>query len=206
MSRNRSIDKPLIAYSALLSNNCLNYTGLICLALVCYITLFLHLCIHILLAYKACSHLSKSLCTHSHTICNATAAYNKAACELDPPQAKLDWTKISWFNYIKEFNLLKDCHTDIWETPWAEPVIREAMKQRLCIKWAEEEIIQCNVEVCQLHTHIYDKKEWYTSILHKIDEASDPIYFSVEEYCTRWQHVNEYLLEQILHIFNLLRF
>ena len=77
------------------------------------------------------------------------------------------------------------------------------MKQWLCIKRAEEEIIRCNVEVHWLHTHIYDEKEQYTSILHKIHEASDPIYFSAEEYCTRWQHVNEYLLAQILHIFNL---
>ena len=71
------------------------------------------------------------------------------------------------------------------------------------IKRAEEEILRCNVEVCQLHTHIYDEKERYTSILHKLHEASDPIYFSVEEYCTRWQRVNDYLLEQILLIFNL---
>ena len=50
--------------------------------------------IHIFLAYKAHSHLSKSLRTRSRTIHNATAAYNKATRELDPPQAELDWTKI----------------------------------------------------------------------------------------------------------------
>ena len=77
------------------------------------------------------------------------------------------------------------------------------MKQRLCIKRAEEEILRCNVEVRRLHTHIYDEKERYASILHRIHEASDPIYFSVEEYCTRRQHVNEYLLEKIQQIFNL---
>lgn len=207
MSRNGSISEPSIAYSALSSNDCLNYTGLICLALVCCdITSFLHLYIHILLAYKARSHLSKSLRTRSRAIRNATAAFNKAARELDPPRAELDWTRISRFNYIEEFNLLKDCRTDIRETPWAEPVIREAMKQRLRIKRAEEEILRCNVEIRRLHTHIYDEKEQHTSILHKIHEALDPIYFSVEEYCTRRRHVNEYLLEQIQHIFNLPRF
>ena len=77
------------------------------------------------------------------------------------------------------------------------------MKQRLHIKRAEEEILHCNVEVRRLHTHIYDEKERYASILHRIHEASDPIYFSVEEYCTRRQHVNEYLLEKIQQIFNL---
>ena len=153
--------------------------------------------IHILLAYKARSHLSKSLWTHSRAICNATAAFDKAACKLDPPWAELDWTKISWFNYIEEFNLLKDCHTDIRETPLAEPIIREAMKQRLHIKRAEEEIIRCNIKVRRLHIHIYDEKECYTSILHKLHQNSDPIYISIEEYCTRWQRINEYLMEQI---------
>ena len=77
------------------------------------------------------------------------------------------------------------------------------MKQRLRIKRAEEEIFRCNIEVRRLHTHIYDEKERYTSILRKIREASDPIYISVEEYCTRRQRVNEYLMEQIQLIFNL---
>ena len=204
MSRKGSISERLIAYSALSFNDCLNYTGLICLASVCCdITLFLHLYIHILLAYKARSHLSKSLRTRSRAIRNATAAFNKAARELDPPRAELDWTKISRFNYIEEFNLLKDCRTDIRETPWAEPVIREAMKQRLRIKRAEEEIVRCNIEVRRLHTHIYDEKERYTSILHKLHQASDPIYIPVEEYCTRRLHVNEYLMEQIRQIFDL---
>ena len=85
--------------------------------------------IHNLLAYKAHSQLSKSLRTRSNAIRNATTAFNRAPRELDPPHAELDWLKISRFNYIEEFNLLKDCRTDIRETPWAEPVIREAMKQ-----------------------------------------------------------------------------
>ena len=165
--------------------------------------LHFHPSIHTLLAYKARSHLSKSLRTRSRAIRNATSAFNKAARELDPPRAELDWTKISRYNYIEEFNLLKDCRTDIRETPWADPVIREAMKQRLRIKRAHEEILRCNVEVRRLHSHIYNEKEQYTSILHKLGEVFDSIYFSVEEYCTRRQHINEYLLEQIQHIFSL---
>ena len=145
----------------------------------------------------------KSLCTRSHAICNATSAFNKAAHELDPPQAELDWTKISRYNYIEEFNLLKDFRTDIQLTPLAEPVICEAMKQQLHVKQAHEEILCCNVEVRRLHSHIYDEKERYTSILQKLGEVSNPIYFSVEEYCTHRQLINEYLLEQIQHIFGL---
>jgi hypothetical protein len=167
------------------------------------VLLHFHPSIHTLPAYKARSHLSKSLRTRSRAIRNATSAYNKAARELDPPRAELDWTKISRYNYIEEFNLLKDSRTDIREAPWAEPVIREAMKQRLRIKRANEEILRCNVEVRRLLTHIYDEKERYTTILHKLGESSDPIYFSVEEYCTRRQRINEYILEQIQHIFNL---
>ena len=178
----------------------LNLSGI---GMLWYYFFFLHLSFHIILAYKARSHLSKSLRTRSPAIRNATAAFNKAARDLDPPRAELDWTKISRFNYIEEFNLLKDCRTDIRETPWAEPVIREAMKQRLRIKRAKEEILRCNVEVRRLHTHIYDEKEKFTSILCKVREASDPIFFSVEEYCTRRQLVNEYLLEQIQRIFSL---
>ena len=77
------------------------------------------------------------------------------------------------------------------------------MKQWLRIKRANEEILRCNVKVWWLLTHIYDEKERYISILHKLGEDSNPIYHIVEEYCTRRQRINEYLLEQIQHIFNL---
>ena len=155
------------------------------------------------LAYKAHSHLSKSLRTRSRAIRNATAAYNKAARELHPPRPELDWTKLSRYNYIEEFNLLKDCRTDIRTMPWAEPVIREAMKQRLRIKRANEEIVRCNVELHRLYTYIHDEKRRYNTILQQLSDASDPIFFCVDEYCTRRQRVNDYLLEQIRRIFEL---
>ena len=155
------------------------------------------------LAYKARNHLSKSLRTRSQAIRNATAAYNKAARELDPPRPELDWTKLSRYNYIEEFNLLKDCRTDIRATPWAEPIIREAMKQRLHIKRANEEVIRCNIELRRLYTYIHDEKRAFEDVLQKLGDASDPIFFCVQEHCTRRLQINNYLLEQIYQVFNL---
>lgn len=126
--------------------------------------------------------------------------YNKAARELDPPRPELDWTQISRFNYIEEFNLLKDCRTDIRRMPWADPVIRKALKQRLCIKRVNEEILQY-VEVCWLYIHIHNERQRHASILHKLGEDSDPLFCCVEEYCTQRQCINNYLLEQIQCIF-----
>lgn len=77
------------------------------------------------------------------------------------------------------------------------------MKQRLHIKRADEEIIRCNVEVRRLYTHIHDEKRRHDSVLHKLVEGSDPLFSCVEEYCTRRQHINNYLLGQIQCIFNM---
>ncbi|KAF8814021.1 hypothetical protein BYT27DRAFT_7071949, partial [Phlegmacium glaucopus] len=155
------------------------------------------------IAYKACNHLSKSLRTRSRAIRNATAAYNKAARELDPPRPELDWSKLSRYNYIEEFNLLKDCRTDIRTTPWAEPVIREAMKQRLRVKRANEEVIRCNIELRRLYTYIHGEKQAFEAVLQKLSNASDPIFFCVQEHSIRRLRINDHLLEQIYQCFNL---
>ena len=77
------------------------------------------------------------------------------------------------------------------------------MKQWLHIKRASEEILRCNVEVRRLYTHIHDERQRHASILCELSEASDPLFFCVEEYCTQRQHINNYLLEQIQSIFQL---
>ncbi|KAG1853644.1 hypothetical protein F4604DRAFT_1933044 [Suillus subluteus] len=57
-------------------------------------------------SYKMCTHISKSLQTRCHAIQNAVKTYNAAAAALSPPRPQLDWSKVSHYSFLEEFNLL----------------------------------------------------------------------------------------------------
>ena len=76
-----------------------------------------------------CVHISESLQTRSKAICRAVNTYNAAAVKLDPPRPTLDWTKVSHYTFLDEFNILRDTRDNIQDRPWANPAIRETMKK-----------------------------------------------------------------------------
>jgi hypothetical protein len=157
-------------------------------------------------AYKMQTHIAKSLQTCCATIHKAVEVYNQAASLLNPPHPPLDWTAVSHYSFLDEFNLLRDTRQDILNRRWTEPAVRATMKQDLRVKRAYEEIERCNIEVRCLHTSIHDKNTAFSNILSKLRNMQDPLYGPVEEYDVRWRRANAHLQAQILQIHNLLGF
>ena len=94
------------------------------------------------LGYKAHTHLAKSLQTWCKTIRSTTEVYNHAVRTLDPLRPPLDWSQVSHYSFLDEFNLLRNTRHDISKAPWADPVVREAIKRYLCVCRTREEIDQ----------------------------------------------------------------
>ena len=155
------------------------------------------------LGYKARTHLAKSLQTRCKAIRSATEAYNRAARTLDPPRPPLDWSQVSHYSFLDEFNLLRNTRHDISSAPWADPVVREAIKKVLRIRRAHEEISRCNIEVRRLFTSIYDEDRQFNLILGSLAARNDLIFGAVKEHCTRRRRVNALLLERVRRIFAL---
>ena len=155
------------------------------------------------LGYKARTHLAKSLQTRCKTIRSATEAYNRAARALDPPRPPLDWSQVSHYGFLDEFNLLRNTRHDISGAPWADPVTREAIKKFLRVRRAHEEIDRCNIEVRRLFTSIHDEDHRFNIVLKGLSDKNDTILGVVREYCTRRRRVNALLSEQIRSTFAL---
>src|SRR5579872_5884981 len=109
------------------------------------------------IGYKARTHLAKSLQTRCKAIRSATDAYNRAAQSLDPPRPSLDWSQVSRYSFLEEFNLLRNTHRDITSMPWAKPAIRETIKRFLRVRRAHEELERCNIEARRVLTSIHDE-------------------------------------------------
>ncbi|KAH9913734.1 uncharacterized protein B0H18DRAFT_1108583 [Fomitopsis serialis] len=105
-------------------------------------------------AYRVRTHIAKSLQTHCKAIRNAVAKYNlnSAASALNPPRPTLNWSRVSHYSFLEEFELLQDTRNNICAKPWTEPAVREAMKQARRITHAEEELQCCHVKARRLHT------------------------------------------------------
>ena len=158
------------------------------------------------LGYKARTHLAKSLQTRCKTIRSATEAYNCAARALSPPRPPLDWSQVSHYSFLDEFNLLHNTRHDITSAPWANPVAREAIKKFLRVRRAHEEIDRCNIEVRRLLTSIYEEDRKFNAIIEGLIANNDITLGATREYCLRRRRVNSFLLERIRCIFNLAGF
>lgn len=147
------------------------------------------------------TQVAKSINTRCKAIENAVKAYNTAARDVDPPRPTLDWAKASHYNFLEDFELLRDTRQDITSKPWATPVVRVAMKQAQKIKRAHEEIRQCNIEVRRLHTHIVDEDVDLFKIVVHLQSVEDPIAGAVIDFTTRRRRVNAQLLYRIQQIY-----
>lgn len=149
------------------------------------------------------THIAKSINTRCKAIENAVKAYNIAAHAIDPPCPTLDWTTASHYNFLEDFELLRDTRQDIHTKPWAQPVARVTIKQAQQIQCAQEEIENCNVEVQQLHTHILDEDHDFSRIIADLRAQGDSILGAVNDYCTCRRRVNAELLIRIFQIYAL---
>jgi hypothetical protein len=149
------------------------------------------------------THIAKSLQTRCRAIQNAVKKYNEAASELRPPWPPLEWSKVSHFSFLDEFNLLRETRQDIRDKPWTKPAIRETMRQHLRIQRAKEEIIRCNIEVRRLQTAIFVEDDELTRVLVALESANSPIFVAVKEYSICRHHINNQLLSRIDQIHSL---
>ncbi|KAG2363364.1 hypothetical protein BDR07DRAFT_1450743 [Suillus spraguei] len=153
--------------------------------------------------YRMCTHIAKSLQTRCKSIQNAVKSYNTAALALDPPAPTLDWSKVSHYNFLEEFVLLRETCQDIRSKCWAEPAVHEVMKQSLCIERTHKEIHHCDVENRWLHTSIVDEERHFTQVISEAKSASDPLSGALKEFCQcRW-HINTHLLARLQDLYSL---
>lgn len=154
-------------------------------------------------AYRMRTHIAKSLQTRCKAIRNALNAYNAAAQAMSPPRPSLDWSRVSHFTFLEEFNLLRDTRQDIMKERWADLAVRETMKQDQKLKRAREEIIRCNVETRRLHTAILDENLHFNQVLAQLAETGTPLHGAVDAYTSYRRRVNDRLLIKISQIYAL---
>ncbi|KAF9076441.1 hypothetical protein BDP27DRAFT_1210207 [Rhodocollybia butyracea] len=151
--------------------------------------------------YKMRTHISNALQRRSKAIRNAVNSYNTAALALDPPRDTLDWSKVSHFTFLDQFNILQDTRHSVFDQPWAKPVTRSLMKQHCRIQRAKEEVLRCNVEIKRLHTSIVDEKKKFNAVQQKLQDS--PMLGPVSDYIQRRQAVNQLLLARIHQTYDL---
>lgn len=152
--------------------------------------------------YKMRTHLSKSLQVRCKTIKKAIARYNTAANALNPPRPTLDWSQVSHYGFLEEFNLLQDSRNDVREKRWSKPAVRETMKLYRRIQRAREEIIRLNVEIRRVHTAIRDEAILFKTVLAAM-QPTNPLRGALLDFATRRQNINQHILCRLKMIYAL---
>ncbi|KAI9059666.1 hypothetical protein FKP32DRAFT_1614124 [Trametes sanguinea] len=154
-------------------------------------------------AYKVRTHIAKNLQRRSKAIRTAVKQYNAAAQALVPPRPSLDWTKVTHYTFLDEFELLRDTRNDIRAKPWTQPLVRETMKKARRVARAREELVRCNVEVRRLHTAILDENCMLDNAVRDARQRGDIVSGPLTLFATRRKRVNTRLLAVITQIHDL---
>lgn len=109
------------------------------------------------LGYKLRRHIGKALRARSQAIRTALSAYNKLACQMNPPKPRLDWDAVVEYSYLSQFELLRDCRQDVRQRPWAAPAARLISQSYLKAQRAKEEIGRLNIEARRLFAWLKDE-------------------------------------------------
>lgn len=123
--------------------------------------------------------------------------------KLDPPKPTVDWERVSHYNFLEDFHLLRDTRNSVMDKPWTRPAIRETMKQARRIERAQEEIERCNVEARRLHTSIRDEEAHFLDVLARLKAEQSRVYGAVAEYCERRRNINARHLDQLEKLYKL---
>ncbi|KAJ3831300.1 hypothetical protein F5878DRAFT_517426, partial [Lentinula raphanica] len=151
--------------------------------------------------YKMRTHISHALQRRSKAIQNAVKAYNTAALALNPPRDMLDWSKVSHYAFLDQFNILRDTRHSVFDQPWAKPINRSLMKQRRRIERAREEVVRLNVEIRRLHTAILNEGKKFDDTLQRLQGTA--IHGPIANFIQRRNTVNSLLLSRIQQIYSL---
>ncbi|THU88228.1 hypothetical protein K435DRAFT_821711 [Dendrothele bispora CBS 962.96] len=153
--------------------------------------------------YKMRTHIANALQRRSKAVQRAVKRYNAAAQALKPPRPTLDWTKVSHFSFLDQFNILQDTRHSLFNKPWSKPIVRELMKKHRQVSRAKEEIIRCNIELRRLHTSIVDEDRHFSDVLKKLEVETTPMHGPVAEYVQHRRRINQYLMERIQQTYDL---
>ncbi|EIW53126.1 uncharacterized protein TRAVEDRAFT_81512, partial [Trametes versicolor FP-101664 SS1] len=151
-------------------------------------------------AYKVRTYIAKNLQRRSQAIRTAVKQYNTAAEALNPPRPPLDWTKVTHYSFLEEFELLRDTGNTLRTKRWAEPLARETMKKARHIARAHEEILRCNVEVRRLHTSIVNENATLNTACRLARVEGNSVSGPLEIFALRRKRVNARLLAVISQI------
>ncbi|EIW86294.1 hypothetical protein CONPUDRAFT_68845 [Coniophora puteana RWD-64-598 SS2] len=125
---------------------------------------------------------------------NAIKVYNKTALQIREPSL---WGKVSNYQFIEEFLLLRNTHQDIHSECWAQPAIHKLMKQSLWLDRVKEEIARLNIKVCQLSISIANKEKELLQLLSKTKRA--PLHSAVEQFVDCRHQINSLIMDQIIN-------
>ncbi|KAE9392688.1 hypothetical protein BT96DRAFT_944487 [Gymnopus androsaceus JB14] len=161
--------------------------------------------------HQALEHLHKLVVQHlfelhrmnlsNAAIQNAVKSYNTAALALKPPCDTLDWSKVSHYTFLDQFNILQDTWHSVFDQPWAKPINQTLMKQHHRIVHAWEEIVRCNIEIRRLHTSIINEGKHFNTVLQKLVDS--PMLGPIADYINHCKAVNSLLLARIQQTHNL---
>ncbi|KAJ3717729.1 hypothetical protein C8R42DRAFT_610832 [Lentinula raphanica] len=143
--------------------------------------------------YKMRTHISAALQRRSTAIRNAVRTYNSAAASLGRPT--LDWSQVTHYMFLEQFNILQDTRHSVLDKPWADPVIRHLMKQHRRVLRAKEELVRCNIEIRRLLTSIVDEDKKFSEVLERLHGTL--VYHPVSDFIRRRRAVNCLLLSRI---------
>ncbi len=144
--------------------------------------------------YRMRRHIAKSLQARSRAIRNAIRAYNAAATALEPARPTLDWETVSHYRFLQQFTLLNDTRADLRDKKWAEPAVREAIRQARRVARAREELDHVDNEALRVRTHIRDEELLFASVLEDLIRTRDPVYGAVAAYVRRRHAANRHIL------------
>lgn len=147
------------------------------------------------------SHIAKALQARCKAIRNAVNRYNEAAVNMTPSRPTLDWSKVSHYTFLEEFELLRGSRQDMQERRWTDAVVRETMKQDLRIKRAREEIIRCNIEIRRVHTAILDEHAHFERCLADLEDKRNPIHGAVSDFVNLRRTMNYHILYNLEETF-----
>lgn len=149
------------------------------------------------------TQIMNALRRRSSAVKNAVEKYNKAAANLNPPKPAIEWTRVTQYEFIHDFALLRDCNPELITKPWVDPMVRLTMKQHNRVQRAHEEIKELNVEVRRLHTSIFDEGRFFDDKLLEAQESqSRQFCYVLEGFISRRSAANAHIMDKLDKLYN----
>jgi len=108
----------------------------------------------------------------------ALSKFNTAARAINRPQ--LDWSQVSTYGSLAEFELLRECCYDIHSESWADSVNQQAAVHSLKIDQAKEEREQLNAEIRRLITYMHDEESDFNRSIKSLGDTDPPLTTELE--------------------------